>query len=290
MQHTKQNKEASKPGLYVVSTPIGNLKDITLRALEVLMGADIIACEDTRVTQKLLRHYGIKTKMISYNDYNASKIRPELLERLLAGQAIALVSDAGTPLISDPGYKLVAEARERNIKVIPIPGASAVLASLVVSGLPTSQFFFQGFLPAKKLAREKLLMELSALKATLIIFESPRRLAGTLKEIQQIFGDDRKVVVARELTKLFEEVRCEALLELNQYYAKQGQVKGEVVILVAPSDKDNNTAYNTNSLDDQLKAALKKHSLKIAVQEVSHSLGISKKKVYSRALQLRDEG
>src|SRR5690349_3066557 len=193
-------------GLYLVATPIGNLGDVTLRALEVLAGSDVIACEDTRVTRKLTERYGIATPLTPYHEHNAAEARPKLLARLAEGQAVALVSDAGTPLISDPGYKLVRAAREAGIDVIALPGASAVLAALSVAGLPTDRFFFEGFLPPKQSARQKRIAAIAAIPATLILFETGPRIADSLTDLAAGLGA-REAAVCRELTKLHEEVK-----------------------------------------------------------------------------------
>ncbi len=200
--------EAAKPpgGLYLVATPIGNLADISLRALEVLAGCDVIACEDTRVTRKLTERYGIETPLTPYHEHNAAEARPKILARLARGEAVALVSDAGTPLISDPGYKLVRAAQDAGHAVTAIPGASSVLTALNVAGLPTDRFFFEGFLPPKQAARQKRIAALGAIPATLVLFESGPRLAATLADLAEGLGP-RAAAICRELTKLHEEVR-----------------------------------------------------------------------------------
>ena len=227
--------EAGKvpPGLYLVATPIGNLGDVTLRALETLAGADVIACEDTRVTRKLTERYGITTPLTAYHEHNAAEARPKLLSRLAEGQSIALVSDAGTPLISDPGYKLVRAAREAGHQVTALPGASAVLAALTVSGLPTDRFFFEGFLPPKQAARQKRIAALANTQATLVLFEGGSRLASTLADLAATLGP-RAAAICRELTKLHEEVRYENLDVLARLYANGAETRGEFVVLVAP--------------------------------------------------------
>ncbi|PCI45398.1 MAG: 16S rRNA (cytidine(1402)-2'-O)-methyltransferase, partial [Alphaproteobacteria bacterium] len=229
---TKLNKKIM-PGLYIVSTPIGNLGDMSFRGRDVLKQADIIACEDTRVTGKLLAYFDVGTPAISYHDHNEQKVLPLLMEKLTAGQIVALVSDAGTPLISDPGYRLVKEARAAGFLVSSIPGASAVLAALASAGLPTDRFMFAGFLPGKTMARRKILAELSPLKSTLVFYESPKRLKDSLKDIFEVLGD-REAAICRELTKLFEEVRSGHLSELEKHYRKADRPKGEIVIIVGP--------------------------------------------------------
>ena len=245
--------EAGKaaPGLYLIATPIGNLGDITLRALELLAGADVIACEDTRITRKLTERYGIATPLTPYHEHNAAEARPRLLARLADAQAVALVSDAGTPLISDPGYKLVRAACEAGHTVTAVPGASAVLAGLSVAGLPTDRFFFEGFLPAKQAARQKRAAALANIPATLVLFESGSRLAATLADLAAAFGP-RRAAICRELTKLHEEVKRSELDALAHEYAGDSEKRGEFVIVVAPPADDEEKA---DDLDDLLRRA-----------------------------------
>jgi 16S rRNA (cytidine1402-2'-O)-methyltransferase len=217
--------------LYLVSTPIGNLADITQRALQILKDVDLIACEDTRHTQKLLNHYGITTKTISYHEHNEQQRIAELIERVKQGSDVAVVSDAGTPAISDPGYRLVRAAIENEISVVPVPGPSALIAALVAAGLPTDEFFFAGFLPARSNARRTRLSELQSVPGTLIFYEAPHRLAATLSDAYEILGE-REAVVARELTKLHEEIRRGRLSELAADYAEKKDVRGEIVVLI----------------------------------------------------------
>ena len=221
------------PGLHIVATPIGNLGDITLRALEALAGADLIACEDTRVTRKLLDRYGIATPLTPYHEHNAAKARPMLLRRLAEGAAIALVSDAGTPLISDPGYKLVRAAQDAGHTVTALPGASAVMAALTVAGLPTDQFLFAGFLPPKEAARRARIAELARIPATLVLFEAGPRLAATLADLAAGLGEQREAALCRELTKLHEEIRRGDLATLAESYADDAP-RGEIVLVIAP--------------------------------------------------------
>src|SRR5689334_802310 len=221
------------PGLYLVATPIGNLGDITLRALQALAGADLIACEDTRVTRKLLDRYAITTPLTPYHDHNAARARPGLLRRLTEGAAVALVSDAGTPLISDPGFKLVRAAQEAGHLVTALPGASAVLTALSVAGLPTDQFFFAGFLPPKQAARRTRVAELASLPATLVLFESGPRLAAALADLAAGLGGEREAALCRELTKLHEEIRRGDLKTLAEACAGE-EPRGELVIVIAP--------------------------------------------------------
>jgi 16S rRNA (cytidine1402-2'-O)-methyltransferase len=275
--------EAGKvpPGLYLVATPIGNLGDVTLRALETLAGADVIACEDTRVTRKLTERYGITTPLTAYHEHNAAEARPKLLSRLVEGQSIALVSDAGTPLISDPGYKLVRAAREAGHQVTALPGASAVLAALTVSGLPTDRFFFEGFLPPKQAARQKRIAALANIQATLVLFEGGSRLASTLADLAATLGP-RAAAICRELTKLHEEVRYENLDVLAQLYANGAETRGEFVVLVAPPAEE----QRADDIDALLKHALSRVSVKDAVGEVAVATGRPRREIYQRALAL----
>ena len=274
-------------GLYLVATPIGNLRDITLRALETLAGADVIACEDSRVTRKLTEHYGIATPLTPYHEHNAADARPKLIARLAQGEAIALVSDAGTPLISDPGYKLVQAASAAGHVVIAVPGASAVLTALTASGLPTDRFFFEGFLPPKQAARQKRIAALAAVPATLLVFESGTRLAAALADLAAGLGA-RKAAICRELTKLHEEIRRSDLVELAEHYAGGGETRGEVVIVMAPPAAE---AVSALDIDAMLRNALNRVSVKDAVGEVASATGRPRREVYQRALALaKDDG
>ncbi len=273
------------PGLHIVSTPIGNLSDISLRALSTLAAADLIACEDTRVTRKLLDRYAIGAPVTPYHDHNATTARPKLLQKLAEGAAIALVSDAGTPLISDPGYKLVRAAQEAGYAVTAVPGASSILAALTVSGLPTDQFIFGGFLPPKQAARRARIAELARIPATLIVFETGPRLAETLADLTAALGE-REAAVCRELTKLHEEVRRGPLAGLAHASADQ-ETRGEFVLVIAPP-----AAAAQPSEDDAdvlLRAALARTSLKDAVGEVAVATGLPRRALYQRALALADE-
>ncbi len=270
-------------GLYVVATPIGNARDITLRALAVLGAATVIACEDTRTTAKLLAIHSIQTKLTPYHEHNAVRARPALIKRLKKGETVALVSDAGTPLVSDPGYRLVGEAVAAGIAVFPLPGASAVMAALAASALPTDRFFFQGFLPGRKTARRKVLAEIASVPATLVIMESPKRLAASLADMADVLGD-RQAAIARELTKKFEEIRRDTLAGLAAHYENKGAPRGEVTVVIAPGGE---TAIDDDELDALLAAALGKMSLRDAAASVSAETGTPKKKTYARALKLR---
>ena len=272
------------PALYVVATPIGNAADITLRALSVLREVDAIACEDSRVTAKLLARHDIRTKLMAYHEHNAARMRPQILSRLAAGERIALVSDAGTPLVSDPGYKLVRDCIAANIAVVPLPGPSAPLAALVLSGLPSDRFLFAGFLPSRTSARRKSLMELAQVPATLLFFESAQRLPESLADMAAVLGD-RPAAVAREITKLFEECRRGSLLELAAHYQEAGPPKGEVVVVCGGATEASHVE-DDDRLDRQLRAALDQLSLKDAVAAVASATGLPRKQVYARALGL----
>jgi 16S rRNA (cytidine1402-2'-O)-methyltransferase len=276
--------EPIAPGLHVVATPIGNLRDITLRALATLAAADAVVAEDTRVSRALLAHYGVATPLIAYHEHNAAAMRPILIARLKKGDKLALISDAGTPLVSDPGYKLVAEALAENIPVTAAPGASAVLTALVVAGLPTDRFFFEGFLPARSGARRARIAELAAIPGTLVLFESPRRLAETLIDLAAVLGP-RQAAVARELTKHFESVRRGALDALAADYQSKGPPKGEIVVLVAPPGEAA-PELASEILDEKIRAALEKYSLKDASDVVAAETGQRRRKIYARALEI----
>ncbi|MGB8826159.1 MAG: 16S rRNA (cytidine(1402)-2'-O)-methyltransferase [Pseudolabrys sp.] len=272
----------AEPGLYLVATPIGNLGDITLRALEVLAGADVIACEDTRVTRKLIERYGITTPLTAYHEHNAAEARPKLLARLAGDQAIALVSDAGTPLISDPGYKLVRAACEAGHSVSALPGPSSVLAALSVAGLPTDRFFFEGFLPPKQAARQKRAAVLANIPSTLVMFESGPRVAAMLADLAAAFGK-RTAAVCRELTKLHEEVKRGDLETIAHEYTVGAETRGEFVIVVAPPAEEEEISDN---VDELLRQALRRVSVKDAVGEVALVTGRPRREVYQRALNL----
>ncbi len=272
------------PGLHVVATPIGNLADISLRALATLAAADAVVAEDTRVTKKLLAHYGIATPLVAYHEHNAAVMRPHLLARLASGAALALVSDAGTPLVSDPGFKLVAEAVGQGTPVTSVPGASAVLAALVVAGLPTDRFFFEGFLPSKSVARRQRIAELAAIPGTLVFFESPHRVAEALADLHAVLGE-RDAAMARELTKHFETVRRGTLSELAAVLAQEPAPKGEIVLLVGPPS-DEEVQIDGADLDSKIGKALETLSVKEAATVVSAETGQPRRKVYARAIEL----
>jgi 16S rRNA (cytidine1402-2'-O)-methyltransferase len=272
-------------GLYVVATPIGNLKDVSFRALSVLAASDAVLAEDTRVTKTLLAHYGITTPLVPYHEHSNDAVRDRMVLRVREGQALALVSDAGTPLVSDPGYKLVQAAIEAGLPVTPIPGPSAALTALVVSGLPTDRFFFEGFLPAKAGARRSRLATIGAIPGTLMIFEAPHRLPEMLVDAAEVLGD-RPAVVARELTKMFETVRRGTLPELAAQFGEEGPPKGEIVVLIGQAREDAGGPEVDAALDEKLEGALRQHSIKDAAALVADEMGRPKREVYARALAL----
>lgn len=274
-----------EPGLYLVATPIGNLGDMTIRALEVLAAANILACEDTRVTRVLLARYGIARRATAYHEHNADEAGAKLLAAIAQGKSVALVSDAGTPLVSDPGFRLVESARDAGLKVVPIPGASAALAALTASGLPSDSFFFAGFLPVKDGQRNTRLEELRTVPGTLIFFESPRRLADSLRAMAAVLGD-RPAAMCRELTKAFEEIRTGPLSGLAEHYAQAGAPKGEVVICVGPPLAAPAEAADVDALLRALDAEM---GASRAAAEAARTTGMRKADLYKRLLELRDE-
>ncbi|MFC3071198.1 16S rRNA (cytidine(1402)-2'-O)-methyltransferase [Phenylobacterium soli] len=270
------------PGLYVVATPIGNLRDITLRALDVLAAADLVLAEDTRVTGKLLTAFGLSARLERHDEHAAERARPKALAALAEGKRVALVSDAGTPLVSDPGYRLVREAAEAGHAVFPIPGASALLAGLSVAGLPTDRFLFAGFPPPKSAARRTFLEELAGIRATLVFFEGGSRLADSLADMAAVLGD-REAVVCRELTKLHETVvrgPLSALAADPQFAAP----KGEIVVLVGPGRE---TAATAADADTALRDALTRLKPAEAASEVAKQLGLPRRDLYRRAMELK---
>jgi 16S rRNA (cytidine1402-2'-O)-methyltransferase len=281
----KAEAQSIAPGLHVVATPIGNLGDITFRALVTLAAAKAVLAEDTRVSRRLLAHYGITTPMIAYHEHNAAEMRPKILARLAAGEALALISDAGTPLVSDPGYKLVEAAIEEGFHVTSLPGPSAVLAALVVSGLPTDRFFFEGFLPPKSSARQERLSALAAIPGTLVFFESPRRVAAMLADAAAILGN-RSAAVARELTKFYETVRRGTLTSLSDAYGSEDTPKGEIVVLIGPPVAAPVDADDDINLDRLLTRHLGTLSIKDAASVVAEETGLPRRRVYARAIAL----
>ena len=273
------------PGLHIVATPIGNLGDMTLRGLSTLAAADLIACEDTRVTRVLLNRYAITRPLIAYHEHNAAEQRPRILAALADGKAVALVSDAGTPLLSDPGYRLVAEAIAAGHAVIPVPGASALLAALVASGLPTDAFFFAGFLPTKQVARQKRLTMLANVPGSLVFYESPRRLAATLADMAGALGGERPAAIARELTKAFETVRRGMLAGLAAEFAGEDPPKGEIVVAVGPPLA---SAPAAADVDDLLAGLLATGTVRSAADEAAALTGLPRRELYQRALALKD--
>ena len=274
-----------EPGLYLVATPIGNLRDITLRALDVLAKADVVLAEDTRVTGKLLSAYGIKAKLHRYDDHMGAAVRPQILERLAAGGRVALVTDAGSPLVSDPGYRLALEAAEQGLKVIPIPGASAVLTGLAVAGLPTDRFLFAGFPPPKTAARRSFLEELKPVRATLIFFEGASRLGDSLKDMAAVLGP-RPAAVARELTKLYETVVRGTLDELAANPKLQAP-KGEIVVLVGPGLE---ASLSAEDAEAALAEAVQRLGPSEAAAEVAKATGLPRRELYRRAVELKGHG
>lgn len=272
-------------GLHLVATPIGNLADITIRALETLAGADIVACEDTRTSRVLLERYGIRARTTAYHEHNAATAGPKLIAAMREGRSVALISDAGTPLLSDPGYRLVEEALEAGLPVTPLPGPSALLAALTASGLPTDAFFFAGFLPVKDGQKRTRLTALMAVPGTLVFYESPRRLAATLAAMTDVLGD-RPAAVARELTKAFEEVRRDSLGALAAHYGESGAPKGEIVICVGPPgapaapDPD-----DVDALLTELSAAMPASK---AAAEAARRTGLSKQDLFARIVALKE--
>ena len=274
------------PGLHIVATPIGNLRDISLRALDTLRAADLIAAEDTRVFAKLASAHGIAVPTVAYSDATQDASEPRLLRALAEGKRVALVSDAGMPLISDPGYRLVRAALAAGHAVTAVPGASAVPMALALSGLPTDRFFFGGFLPAKAGERRRVIAEAAQIPATLVFFEAPHRLAASLADLAELLGD-RPAAMARELTKLFEEVRRESLNDLAAHYADV-EVKGEIVLVIGPPGEAQAPA--AEALDGALREALETASVKDAAAEVAARFGLRRREVYARALALKRQG
>tara|TARA_B100000925_G_scaffold99560_1_gene72861 strand:- start:88 stop:936 length:849 start_codon:yes stop_codon:yes gene_type:complete len=273
-------------GLTLIATPIGNLRDVTFRAIDALMEADQVLCEDTRVSRKLLSHYGIKTKLTAYHEYNAASLRPKIIRSLQQGKKIALISDAGTPNISDPGYKLIESCLANDIQVSTIPGPTAVIAALSISGLPTDNFYFGGFLPSKTTARKKTFASLQTLDTTLIFYESPARLVACLHDSLEYFGG-RTAVVARELTKLHEDVRRAEISELYSFYKGLTRVRGEIVFLISPPRKE--ALYlNHDQIKKLLKEQLANETLKDAVANLAREYGISRSLVYRLALEMKN--
>jgi 16S rRNA (cytidine1402-2'-O)-methyltransferase len=280
------NVPSDPPGLYVVATPIGNLADITLRALRILARAGVIACEDTRVTRKLTSRYAIATQLLSYHEHNAEARRPELMERLSTGQIVALVTDAGTPLVSDPGFRLVEAARAEGHPVYAVPGASALLAGLVVAGLPADRFWFEGFLPAKQSARRARIAELAKIEGTLVLYEAPHRVTACLADLAEMLGP-REVALARELTKRYETVVSGTLDALARTLADEGAPKGEIVLVVAaPLPGASGETLSETEIDERLASRAAEIGVKRAAAELAAETGLRRADLYRRALDL----
>lgn len=278
------DKQSLPSGLYVVATPLGNLKDITIRALETLASVDYIWCEDKRISVRLLQAYGIKTKLFAYHEHNSVVEMPQIIAKLEEGLSVALISDAGTPLISDPGMKLIQQIREKNLSLIPIPGCSAPITALCVAGLATNRFLFEGFLPNKKMKKFAVLDDLKNIDATLIFFESPKRLLSSLELIADMLPD-RQVTVARELTKIYEEVITLPAKEIFQIYKQRERIRGEIVLMIGPATVK--AEISQDEIDLALGVALEKMRVKEAANFVADQLGLPKKTLYQRALELK---
>jgi 16S rRNA (cytidine1402-2'-O)-methyltransferase len=279
---TTYEAEKMAGGLYITATPIGHLGDITLRALATMAAVDVLLCEDTRTTGKLLERYAIRTRLMPYHEHNAARVRPAILKALGEGHAYGLVSDAGMPLVSDPGYRLVGDCVEHNIPVTAVPGASAVLAALALSGLPTDRFAFVGFLPTKSGERKKLLSEFANLKSSLVVFESPHRIVDALGDVSTTLGN-RRVAVARELTKLHEEVLRGTALEIRDILKVRPSVKGEITMVIAPPDQSA-AHVSEEDLESAIDEALQSMPAAKAASEVARLFDLARKDVYARIL------
>ncbi len=288
-QSRSASHPAAEPGLWLVATPIGNLEDISRRALDVLAFVDRVACEDTRRTGRLLARHGIEARLVSYHEHNAARVRPTLIRALQGGESVALVSDAGTPLISDPGYKLVRAAVCAGVRVTGCPGPSAPLLALILSGLPTDRFYFGGFLPQREGPRRQALAALRSLDATLVFLESPRRLAAALADMATAFGP-RPAAVARELTKLHEELRRGTLDELAGHYAAAGAPKGEVVVVVGGQGDTVQPALSDTDIDARLDGLLAGGTVRDAAATLSAETGLPRRELYARALARARKG
>jgi len=274
--------------LYLVATPIGNLADITHRALQILKDVDLIACEDTRHTQKLLQHYGINTKTVSYHEHNEQQRTAQLVDQLMQGSDIAVVSDAGTPSISDPGFRLVRAAIESDVPVVPVPGPSALISALIATGLPTDEFFFAGFLPSRSNARRTRLNELRAVPGTLIFYEAPHRLATTLRDAYEILGE-RDAAVARELTKFYEEIKRGRLSELSSYFEDNDKARGEIVVLIdrnVIAEATDKSESSIAALVDRFEQEGMDH--RAALKKAARELGLSRAEAYRKLLATKE--
>lgn len=273
--------------LYIVATPLGNRQDITLRAIETLKTVDLIAAEDTRHSLVLLQHFNVSKPLFALHEHNEREQAEKLIQRLQQGESIALISDAGTPLISDPGYHLVQAVRDQNIRVVPIPGACAAIAALSVAGLPTDRFVFEGFLPAKSALRVQRLQVLQSETRTMVFYEAPHRICDLLDDLQKVFGGDRKMVIARELTKMFETIRSGSVSEIiNWVAADANQQRGEMVVMVAGADKTIEQ-IETASVDEVLELLLSELTVKKAAELAAKLTGKRKNELYQRALELK---
>lgn len=284
---TQHAAPALAAGLHVTATPIGNLGDVTLRALATLAAADVVLCEDTRVTSRLLERYGIKAKMKPYHEHNAESVRPEIIDALKSGAAYALVSDAGVPLVSDPGYRLVRSCIKENIAVTALPGASATLTALALSGLPSDRFTFIGFLPQKQKGRRDLLAAFKTVPSTLIAFESPHRVVDALADIEAVLSS-RNMVLARELTKLHEEVLRGTAAEIRAVLEARESVKGEIVLVIGPPDNAPEEA-SEDQIEEAITEALKDNSTSKAAALVAKNLGLTKDDIYARIVKRKNE-
>jgi 16S rRNA (cytidine1402-2'-O)-methyltransferase len=281
------NATSIESGLHIVATPIGNLGDVTLRALNVLAAADFVLCEDTRVTSRLLERYGIKASMKPYHEHNAEKVRPAIIAELNAGKSFALVSDAGVPLVSDPGYRLVQACHAEGLPVTSIPGASSVLTALTLSGLPSDAFTFIGFLPQKSKARCDVLAKFKPVPTTLIAFESPHRIVDALADMASVLGA-RPIAVGRELTKLHEEVLRGTALEIHALLSARETVKGEIVVVIAPA-QEQAAIVNEADIDAALSLALQQNSASKAAALVSKKFGLPKDDIYARIIKRKGD-
>lgn len=286
MQKSIKSPGIQPPGLYVTATPIGNLADITYRAVAVLKSVDLILCEDTRVSAKLLSHYDITTRCLAYHDHNAARVRPQILKKLKEGAAIALISDAGTPLISDPGYKLVREVTDLGHKVMAIPGPSSPIAAMSIAGVASDRFLFLGFLPPKTQARRKVLAEVCDINATLVFLETGPRLVKMLRDVLDVLGP-REGVVAREMTKLYEEISRNQIDELIEKFSQSGRVKGEIVVIIGPPQEK---SYDVDEIDGLILEQLQTSSVKETATEIARLTGHAKRQIYNRALSLSGAG
>lgn len=278
------NKNELHAGLYLVPTPIGNLGDITLRALDVLSGADVVVCEDTRVTKKLLTYFGISKPLLSYNDHSDERQRASIIEKLQDNQIVAFVSDAGTPMVSDPGYKLVREVVSLELPITALPGANAVLPALQLSGMPSDKFSFIGFLPSKKGAREQVLRDWKDNSVPLISYETAPRLISTLESIKAVLGE-REIAVVREISKMFEEARRGTVSDVLEFYQQEGKPKGEIVLVVGSSEEE----LSDQDVEALMREVLEDMSTKDAAAHVAEQTGLSKKELYNLALEISIE-